>query len=79
MAQKVIAIGTSIGVVLPKALVEKNGIALGQEVEVSADGLDRWIIERKSKRSHKADADLVKWAANYVEKYRKDFEALADK
>jgi antitoxin component of MazEF toxin-antitoxin module len=80
MAQKIITIGSSIGIVLPKPIAEKIGLAVGQEIEVSAEGLNRVVIERRGKRSDtKRSAELVTWAASYVERYRKDFEALADK
>ncbi len=80
MAQKILNIGSSIGVVLSKPLAEETGFEAGQEVEVTAGGPGRVTIERVKKRSNSnRSADLVKWAASYVEKYRKDFEALADK
>ena len=78
MSQKIITIGSSIGVVFPKPLVQKLGFAPGQEIEVNAEGIDRVVIERRTRTKSKRNADLVKWAASYVERYRKDFEALAD-
>lgn len=81
MSQKVITIGSSIGAVFPKAIVDELTFAPGQEIRVIADGPDRVVIERKrdANPSSAQSANLVKWAAAYVEKYRKDFEALADK
>ncbi len=81
MSQKVITIGSSIGAVFPKALVDELEFIPGQEISVSAEGPDRIVIERKRRTnpSTAQSANLVKWAAAYVEKYRKDFEALADK
>ena len=79
MSQKVIVIGSSVGAVFPKPLVDELNLAPGQEIDVHSDGLDRVVIERKRKGGSPGHADLVKWAASYVEKYRSDFEALADK
>lgn len=79
MSQKVITIGSSIGIVLPKPLVDELGFVPGQEVTLVAESPDRVVIERKRKNGPGKSADLVKWAAAYVEKYRSDFEALADK
>ncbi len=76
---KVITIGNSVGAVFPKALVDELDIVPGQDIEMTADGPDRIVIERKRAGKGKRTPDLVKWAANYVERYRKDFEALADK
>ena len=78
---KIITIGSSIGVVFPKPLVNKHGFAQGQEIEVNEDGIGRLIIERKrhTRSMSQTNVDLVKWAGAYVEKHRKDFEALADK
>lgn len=74
MSQKVIAVGNSAGVILPKPL----GFLPGQEIEVLQEGADRVVIERKRKSPRKGSGELVRWAANYVERYRKDFEALAN-
>jgi antitoxin component of MazEF toxin-antitoxin module len=75
MSQKVIVVGNSSGIVLPKPF----GFLPGQDVELTQENPDRIVIERKSKASQAKSADLVKWAAAYVERYRQDFEALADK
>ena len=77
---KVITIGNSIGTVFPKSVVEEHGFAPGQEVDFISERPGRLVIERKSNGSkNKRSADLIKWAISYVEKYRKDFEALAGK
>ena len=79
MAQKIIKIGSSIGVVFPKPLVDELDFRPGQEIQVDAEGINRVVIERKLRRPNEKRADLVRWAATYVEKYRKDFERLANK
>jgi len=79
MAQKIINIGSSIGVVFPKPLAEEFGFALGQAVEVRAEGAGRVVVERVRDGKDPKIADAVVWATAYVEKYRKDFEALSNK
>ncbi len=79
MAQKIINIGSSIGVVFPKPLAEEFGFELGQAVDVRAEGPDRVVVERVREGKNPKIADAVTWATAYVEKYRKDFEALSDK
>lgn len=80
MAQKVVTIGSSIGAVFPKSVVDELSFTPGQEISVRSDGPDRIVIERKRDgKANKRSDELVKWAAAYVERYRRDFEALADK
>ncbi|HEY4520896.1 MAG TPA: AbrB/MazE/SpoVT family DNA-binding domain-containing protein [Candidatus Paceibacterota bacterium] len=79
MAQKVIQIGSSIGVTIPKDMAEDLGFSVGEAVEVRADGPGRAVIERQNAGPKKSVAEAVKWAVAYIEKYRSDFEALADK
>lgn len=79
MAQKIIKVGSSIGVVFPKSLVKELDLKPGQEVLADTAGIDKIVIRRKSNSRDKQRKDLVQWAAAYVERYRKDFEALADK
>lgn len=79
MAQKVIQIGSSIGVTIPKDMAESLGFSVGEAVELRADGPGRAIIERQNAGAKESVAEAVKWAVAYIEKYRGDFEALADK
>lgn len=78
MAQKVIQIGSSIGVTIPKETAEELGFRVGETVYVHGEGPGRVVVERQTNKNP-AIADAVKWATAYIEKYRSDFEALADK
>jgi len=79
MAQKVIQIGSSIGVTIPKETAEELGFKVGETVELRPDGPGRVIVERQVNKHNPSIAEAVKWAVAYVEKYRSDFEALVDK
>jgi antitoxin component of MazEF toxin-antitoxin module len=79
MAQKIITVGSSIGVVFPKPMAEEFGFSAGQAVEVRAEGPNRVVVERIREGKGADITDTVKWAVSYIEKYRKDFESLADK
>ena len=79
MAQKIITVGSSIGVVFPKPMAEEFGFAVGQAVEVRPDGPGRVVVERVKNNKNPPIAETVQWATAYIEKHRKDFESLADK
>jgi len=81
MEQKVIRIGSSIGIVIPKPLAQERGITVGSKVKLkSSPDSNNIIIEpHQIAPQNKEISDAVARATVYVEKYRKDFEALADK
>lgn len=76
MAQKVLRIGASAGVTLPKKVMEELGIKRGDEVTIDVD--------KKSgvafiKPAVKVDKELLDWTDKFVKKYRPALEALANK
>jgi antitoxin component of MazEF toxin-antitoxin module len=79
MAQKIIKIGSSIGITIPKELLREIGLKAGQTVKVRAEGSERLVVEKLERPSLDQTRETIGWATDYVEKYRKDFEALADK
>lgn len=82
MTRKVIKIGSSEGVTIPKEVTKKLNLKPGDEVEVEFDK-DRKTFsykvsdedkEKKERREH-----IAKLTTNFIERYREDLEALADK
>jgi antitoxin component of MazEF toxin-antitoxin module len=79
MKQKIIKIGSSIGIVMPKFAAEEHGYAAGQEVASSFNENGDFVVHKQANFQNKELTETVRRATAYIEKYRKDFEALADK
>jgi len=81
MAQKVIQIGSSIGVTIPKDVAEQMKIHVGDAVEVKINQAEGSLSVVPSARKRKAsvDRELVNWIEDAIERYRPALEALADK
>ena len=77
MDQKVIQIGSSMGVVLPAKDAREEGFAVGEIISVTKEA-GRFIIEKKAPTSKKSavNAKLIDWAEEAVERYRPALEAL---
>jgi antitoxin component of MazEF toxin-antitoxin module len=65
MAQKVIKIGSSAGVTIPKKQLEELGLSIGDEVEVK--------IKPKSAKLQSFSKELD----GFMDKYQKDLKNLA--
>ena len=75
MKQKVIQIGSSAGITMSKETMEELGVGVGDFVETNAS--NKVFMVKSDQRTN--ISDTVARATAYIEKYRKDFEALADK
>lgn len=82
MTQKVLKIGTSLGVTIPKQAVDRLGLRVGDSVQggYGQDGYQMVIVPK----SHKASSTrrrnkIAVLTANFIERYRSDLEALAHK
>lgn len=75
--RKVIIIGTSVGVTIPKSYLEARKIRPGDILQVSESGSGILIepLRKKADRRGKV-TDL---ALDFVDRYREDLDALADK
>ena len=76
MTQKVLKVGTSAAVTIPKKAMEQLGIKIGDRVAVDVD------LKQKSlriERIAKTDQELLDWTDRFIERYRPALEALAKK
>jgi antitoxin component of MazEF toxin-antitoxin module len=80
MEQKVIQIGSSAGVTISKETLRELGVKIGDTVETEVNA-ETFVIKARSIPQVKLAgvAETVTRATAYIEKYRKDFEALANK
>ena len=77
MTQKVLKIGTSAAVILPKRSLGDLGIAIGDRVSVEVDKTRRVVKVMPVKPLSKEEEKITKLTLNFINKYRKDLEALA--
>ena len=75
MTQKIIKIGSSIGVVIPKDTAKKLGFRAGQDVEMTAHPEHNSIaFQRAGVQSH--DSAVVKWTDSFIDRNRELLERL---
>lgn len=80
MTQKIIKVGTSAGVILPKATLEKMNLQIGDLIDVDFERTRGEIILRpKRSTASKTDQEIGTIALGIIDRYRSDFEALRDK
>ena len=76
MVQKVLQIGSSAGVTLPKTLLHELGLKVGDQVQVKIDKKKKVVIIEPN---IEIDRELLDWTERFIEKYRPALEALAKK
>ena len=77
MAQKVLQVGSSAGVIIPKKTLGELGLRIGDQVNVEVDIKQKKVfIEPVSKT---VDKELLNWTRKFIDKYRPALEALARK
>ena len=77
MEQKIIQIGSSAGVTIPKKSLAELGAKVGDLVETGvSNGV--FSVEPKASSSH-IDPAVLTWTNKFIEKNRELLERLADK
>ena len=81
MTQKVLKVGSSAAVTIPKKSLKELGLKLGDEVVVEIDVQDKkMVIHAPTKKPKNKENDRVaKLTLDFINRYRKDLEALARK
>jgi len=75
MIQKVLKVGTSAAVTIPKAALKKLGLTVGDKVKVAIDEKKR--VVKIEPAIGKVDKELLTWTEKFIEKYRPALEELA--
>ena len=70
MTQKLLQIGSSVGVTVPKQYLAEQGLKVGDEVE---------IMVKPARKVSQEDEKIAKLTLKFINRYRKDLEALARK
>ena len=76
MAQKIIRIGSSIGITIPRKSADELGLAVGDSVEFSVNKENKSILIEPSVL---VDTETIGWARTFIERYRPALQALAKK
>lgn len=82
MKQKVIKIGSSIGVIIPKSVAEELGFKAGQYIELYPDVLGKNLVisHHLSQRTDMGELiQLLRWTNETIEKNRELLERLKDR
>ena len=78
MIQKVLKVGSSAAVTIPKKALAELGIAIGDEVSVQID-LEQRVITTRPAASPGKEERITALTLDFVNRYRADLEALKDK
>lgn len=77
MSQKVIVIGNSLAVTIPKESAKKLGLRSGSNVDVHVD--ERRNIVSFRPTDTLVNKELFDWSKKFIDTYRSALKALADK
>lgn len=78
MIQKILKVGSSAAVIIPKKFLEELNLKIGDSVVVSITGQEM-NVRPYTKEGAIVGADTMAWAKNFIEAYRPALEALKDK
>lgn len=80
MQQKVIKVGSSAGVTIPKHSLEMLGLSIGSSVTISIDQKNkRMVVESTDASLAGIDEETIAWTKTFVDQYRGALKELADK
>jgi AbrB family looped-hinge helix DNA binding protein len=79
MTRKILQIGSSVGVTIPKSILDKFGLEVGDEVEIETDDESGDLRIRPHKQADDREGRIARRTMNFIDRYRDDLEALADK
>ena len=79
MIQKLLKVGSSAAVTIPKKSLKELGLKIGDEVYVDVDVKEKTVLIRSQDKLAPADAKIARLALSFIRRYRKDLEALARK
>lgn len=79
MTQKLLKVGSSAAVTIPKKSLKELGIKIGDEVRVEIDKNRKVVPIQPVEMLSCEDAKIAKLTINFIRRYRRDLEALAEK
>lgn len=79
MLEKIIKIGETAAVMIPQKLMEDLDLHIGDQIEVRPDTDSGAVTIKPHHDVSLRDREVLKIALNILDRYRGDFEALANK
>ncbi len=79
MTQKVLKVGSSAAVTIPKKSLKELGLKIGDEVRVAVDVKTRVVSIVPARALSSEDQKIARLTLHFIERYRKDLEELARK
>lgn len=76
MAQKILKVGSSAAVTIPKKSLEELGLKIGDSVRLEVDKIRKAVVVELFP---KVDEEILDWTRKFIKRYRKALEALAKK
>ncbi|MEO8637745.1 MAG: AbrB/MazE/SpoVT family DNA-binding domain-containing protein [Candidatus Taylorbacteria bacterium] len=76
MTQKVIQIGSSAGITIPKKSLKELGLKIGDDVRVDVDPKKRKVVIEVG---DSPQSEVVEWTDLFIHRYSKALKALANK
>lgn len=77
ITQKVLKVGSSAAVTIPKGSLKELGLKVGDRVHVAIDRKRRAVVIEPSRAG--VDPELLDWTRKFIARYRPALEALARK
>ncbi len=78
MTQKVLQIGSSAGVIIPKKTLGELDLQIGDQVVVEVNKRTRSVSIRPQVKASKRQERIAELTFNFINRYRKDLRALAE-
>jgi len=79
MSQKIVKIGTSLGVIIPKDSIQRVGWKAGDSVNVQVNKKNRGVNVLPTDEISTIDERIMRHALAFIDRYRKDLDSLANK
>ena len=79
MAQKVLKVGSSAGITIPKDILKELGVRIGDSITLSFHKGKNVVIIESDKEMSKEDKRIARLTLNFINRYRRDLQALAQK
>lgn len=79
MTQKLLKVGSSAAVTIPKKSLKDLGLKIGDDIAVEVNKEKRTVLISPTKMLSAKDVRIAELTFNFIKRYRKDLEALARK
>ncbi len=77
MTQKVLRVGSSAAVTIPKKSLEELGLKIGDRITIDLDKKNKIVSFRPLQKG--VDKEVLQWTKKFIDRYRPALEALAKK